>query len=155
MPIQKCRTRLETNNIERRRDTLCPGDMIQCCGGDVMEEITKKKDDANDDITHIQPEYSPYHQPIQLPGPLVQFENEAENPEIASVPQTPTIPPPQLPTQYHTYEPNNYNSGYNYPPNSYPGQLSGPQNYPKGLYGNNGRTKYQALGVSLVAIHLF
>jgi len=53
LPIQKCRAMLESNNIERRRDTLCPGDMIQCCGGDVLEEITKKKDDTEVDITNI------------------------------------------------------------------------------------------------------
>lgn len=59
LPIQKCR--METSNdlsnmIERRRDTLCPGDLVQCCGRSVLEEITKKNDvvggefDANNPI---------------------------------------------------------------------------------------------------------
>ncbi|ODN04394.1 hypothetical protein Ocin01_02295 [Orchesella cincta] len=140
LDIQKCRQRLETNNIERRRDTLCPGDMIQCCGGDVMDGITKKKDDSDVDVTHIKPEYPPYHQPIQLPGAIIPTENETESLEIAPSPQAAALPPPKLPTQYHSYEPTNYNRGYNYPPNSYPGQLSGPQNYQqKGLYGTNGQ----------------
>lgn len=53
MSMEKCRSaiNLELNTIDRRRDTLCPGDLIQCCGDNVMEEITKKKDDNQFDIT--------------------------------------------------------------------------------------------------------
>lgn len=48
LPIQKCQqtANYDINAIERRRDTLCPGDLVQCCGKNLMDEITKKRDEV-------------------------------------------------------------------------------------------------------------